>query len=161
VNFTSRFNFKTNQFTFVNTNVTSKKSAYSVGSASSLMTTVSNHFTTWLNSRSPATFKEVVDTFYLGANEVKLLEKKGTTSKFFKRREGESNVEFQKRVEKKTDEDKILENPETKICYFGNAEELTDDVTKQWPADSLVIAKYDPKLPSNVIWTTDPYSVFN
>ena len=85
----------------------------------------------------------------------------GKTDKLFKRRNGESNEEFQSRIKKGSDDDKLLGDVNAKICYFGNGENLTDEITKEWPQNSLIISKNDPQCPSNVIWSTDPYAVFN
>eukprot|EP00027_Filamoeba_sp_ATCC50430_P011802 CAMPEP_0168577542 /NCGR_PEP_ID=MMETSP0413-20121227/20845_1 /TAXON_ID=136452 /ORGANISM="Filamoeba nolandi, Strain NC-AS-23-1" /LENGTH=378 /DNA_ID=CAMNT_0008611309 /DNA_START=508 /DNA_END=1641 /DNA_ORIENTATION=+ len=120
VNFTSKFNFQKNEFTFL---------AYSIGSASNQLMTVAERFDTWIQTRAPATFAQVVDALYLGAKEVKMI---GKANKQFMRREGESNVDFQHRVKKGSDDDMMVEENNNangnKICFFGNAEQLAEDV---------------------------------
>lgn len=158
VNFTSKYNFQKHEFTFFNTNVTSQKGAYSIGTASMQISTVASKFTTWLKSRSPASFSEVVKSLYLGAKEVQLVS--GRSSKLFVKGEKENGISFSERIQSGKD-DKPNENSNPKVAYFGSVEKLTDEVTSKWPANSLVIAKQDPQTGSNVVWSTDPYSIYS
>jgi hypothetical protein len=80
----------------------------------------------------------------------------------YKRRENETPEKFQWRVLSQPDDCDPMDDKGGKMnCYFGNIDNIPSEEIQKWEKNSVIVAKADPKGPSNIIWTSDPYSILN
>eukprot|EP01124_Arcella_intermedia_P008252 TRINITY_DN15181_c0_g1_i1.p1 TRINITY_DN15181_c0_g1~~TRINITY_DN15181_c0_g1_i1.p1 ORF type:complete len:900 (-),score=140.57 TRINITY_DN15181_c0_g1_i1:42-2741(-) len=170
INFTSKYNFLTHEFTFMNSNMSAGDRTMCSLSANKLrILSVSEKYKDWDKRSAPPSMFEVVTSLYHAVQEVTLVQ--GEERRYFKRREGETSVEFLGRIrsgrfdskedpfKNDNEKEKEKENENEKVLFIGNPERLRDNSIKL-PKGTLVVSKADPKV-EDLVWTSDPYTVFS